>query len=405
MAAQRTSAFRPTVLAGLVLLLAVMVLPMALIVGVAALAGGIHQPPPAVGEVEGIPPRVLQAYQAAGAWVAGRDNHDEPGVALPGGGRAGVPGDAMATPQPRREPPPLGGCDGLDWTVLAAVGGVESKHGQAGGARTDPVTGEARPWIFGSALDGGPGRRGIPIGQYAGWWGLTGPSQQAVGPMQFLPATFEAHAVDFDGDGETNPHDIDDAAATAAAYICSAAGGEVRGLDHVGRLYNPGGGSAYVRRLRAERDRVQAALADSEGQAIGAPAGPVDLVNVQGIHVNAVIATQVDALLDRARRDGFELAQGSGGYRDPQRQIELRQANCGSSRYAIYEMPPSQCSPPTARPGTSMHEVGLAIDFQCNGKLIRSRSSPCFQWLDSHAATYGLSNLPSEPWHWSTDGS
>ena len=41
----------------------------------------------------------------------------------------------------------------------------------------------------------------------------------------------------------------------------------------------------------------------------------------------------------------------------------VRRANCGSSNYAIYQMPASACSPPTARPGTSMHEQGLAIDF------------------------------------------
>jgi hypothetical protein len=33
------------------------------------------------------------------------------------------------------------------------------------------------------------------------------------------------------------------------------------------------------------------------------------------------------------------------------------------------------------------------------------RGSACFDWLESHAAGYGLYNLPSEPWHWSTDGS
>ena len=93
-----------------------------------------------------------------------------------------------------------------------------------------------------------------------------------------------------------------------------------------------------------------------------------------------------------------------GGYRDPQEQIELRRAHCGTSNYAIYEMPASQCSPPTALPWTSMHEQGLAIDFTCNGGGTVSSGDECWDWLQCNAVGYGLYNLPSEPWHWSTNG-
>jgi LAS superfamily LD-carboxypeptidase LdcB len=92
------------------------------------------------------------------------------------------------------------------------------------------------------------------------------------------------------------------------------------------------------------------------------------------------------------------------GYRSPEEQIQLRIAHCGSSQYAIYEMPSGQCSPPTARPGSSNHEQGLAVDFNCGGSLIESQGNPCFVWMDSHAADYGFYNLASEPWHWSNDG-
>ena len=51
-----------------------------------------------------------------------------------------------------------------------------------------------------------------------------------------------------------------------------------------------------------------------------------------------------------------------------------------------------------------MHERGLAIDFTCGGTTIGSHSSPCYKWLSAHASQYGLYNLPSEPWHWSTNG-
>ncbi len=121
-----------------------------------------------------------------------------------------------------------------------------------------------------------------------------------------------------------------------------------------------------------------------------------------GISVHADIVDNIRQLLVDAAADGVDL--GGGGYRSPAAQIATRRNNCGTSNYAIYEMPASQCSPPTARPGRSMHEKGLAIDFTYNGSLIRSRSGPGWNWLVANAARYGLKNLPSEPWHWSTNG-
>lgn len=121
-----------------------------------------------------------------------------------------------------------------------------------------------------------------------------------------------------------------------------------------------------------------------------------------GIMVHESIVADIRQLLADAAADGVILA--GGGYRDPTRQIELRRAHCGTSNYAIYEMRSSQCSPPTARPGSSMHEQGRAIDFTYNGRIISSRSGPAWNWLSANAERYGLYNLPSEPWHWSTNG-
>lgn len=125
----------------------------------------------------------------------------------------------------------------------------------------------------------------------------------------------------------------------------------------------------------------------------GTGTGGIPLCDASGITVHCSIAENVRAMIAHAARDGVTLT--GSGYRDPAEQIRLREQHCGSSYYAIYQMPSSQCSPPTARPGSSQHEVGLAIDF----------SNYDFGWLKRNAATYGFYNLPSESWHWSTTGS
>jgi len=126
------------------------------------------------------------------------------------------------------------------------------------------------------------------------------------------------------------------------------------------------------------------------------------LTTVNGITVASSIATRVRGLLNAASADGINLS--GYGYRDFNAQIALRRQNCGTSQYAIWEMAPDACSPPTARPGYSYHERGLAIDFMANGRFINSQSNPGFVWLAANAARFGLYNLPSEPWHWDTRG-
>ena len=108
-------------------------------------------------------------------------------------------------------------------------------------------------------------------------------------------------------------------------------------------------------------------------------------------------------MLAAAGAEGITL--DGGGWRSSDEQIAIRREVCGTSDYAIWEMPSWECSPPVARPGRSMHEQGLAIDFTADGDLIRSRSHPAFRWLAGDAERFGFYNLPSEPWHWSTTGS
>lgn len=165
---------------------------------------------------------------------------------------------------------------------------------------------------------------------------------------------------------------------------------------------------AEVDRLAAELARKRAAEAASAPRAPsssgggGSTVGSGEITYVRGIGVHQSIAGNVESMLAAASAAGIDLA--GGGYRDPSGQIAVRRNNCGTSNYAIYEMPSSSCSPPTARPGRSMHEQGRAIDFTYGGRIIGSRSSAAYQWLAANAASYGFYNLPSEPWHWSTNG-
>lgn len=127
----------------------------------------------------------------------------------------------------------------------------------------------------------------------------------------------------------------------------------------------------------------------------------IKVCDVQGIQVNSQISGEVNKLLNDARSSGFEMAKGSGGFRTMATQIALRKTNgCPSDPTA----PSSSCKTPTARPGWSNHQMGLAIDFVCNGSLIKSKTGGCFEWLASNANRFGLQNFPKEAWHWSVDG-
>ena len=158
--------------------------------------------------------------------------------------------------------------------------------------------------------------------------------------------------------------------------------------------------------IQAEEQRIAEAIAarrrTNQGTVTIPDNAPVELTTVRGIVVNVVAAEPLEGFLAAMEAEGFSL--GGGGYRSSDAQIRLRRAHCGTSDYAVWEMPASQCRPPTARPGRSAHEKGLAVDFTYNGSIIRSRSTAVFQTMQRVAGDYGWINLPSEPWHWSLTG-
>lgn len=113
------------------------------------------------------------------------------------------------------------GCDGLDWSIVAAIGKIESDHGRFGGATADG-NGTTSPPIIGVALDGSPGVMAIADTD-AGLLDGDAVWDRAVGPMQFIPTTWNSFAIDADGNGRKEPQNFFDAAATTARYLCASA--------------------------------------------------------------------------------------------------------------------------------------------------------------------------------------
>ncbi|MBM7503584.1 lytic transglycosylase domain-containing protein [Agromyces aurantiacus] len=108
---------------------------------------------------------------------------------------------------------------GIDWTTIAAIGAIESGHGSHGGSALD-ANGVATPAILGPALDGD----GFAAISDTDDGALDGDTtwDRAVGPMQFIPSTWERWGIDANGDGVADPNQIDDAAHATALYLCAS---------------------------------------------------------------------------------------------------------------------------------------------------------------------------------------
>lgn len=109
------------------------------------------------------------------------------------------------------------GC-GIAWPTIAGIGRVESHHANNGDV--NPATGDLRAPIYGPTLNGTLAGNEVITDTDGG--ALDGDSRydRAVGPMQFLPSTWELYAADGNGDGKANPQNVFDAALTTATYLC-----------------------------------------------------------------------------------------------------------------------------------------------------------------------------------------
>jgi membrane-bound lytic murein transglycosylase B len=109
------------------------------------------------------------------------------------------------------------GCH-LSWTTLAGIGMVESRNGTYRGAVIAP-NGDVTPPIRGVRLDGTNGNLRIVESDDGALDGEPG-YERAMGPMQFIPETWRLYGVDANNDGVISPDNFDDAALSAAGYLC-----------------------------------------------------------------------------------------------------------------------------------------------------------------------------------------
>jgi LAS superfamily LD-carboxypeptidase LdcB len=135
------------------------------------------------------------------------------------------------------------------------------------------------------------------------------------------------------------------------------------------------------------------------------PPAPDDIVTMDGLErpvpLHRLAAEAWTALTAAARADGHAapLLMPVSGYRSIDEQAWLWEA-----ALAKYRDPDVACLW-VARPGTSAHQSGRAIDCHL-GTPIESeyasaqRDAPVHRWLVANAEAFGFYPYDLEPWHW-----
>lgn len=107
----------------------------------------------------------------------------------------------------------------------------------------------------------------------------------------------------------------------------------------------------------------------------------IEVVDVDGVAVEAKTARAFATMAEAASADGIEL-QLDSGFRTNERQAELY------DEYLHHD------GALAAKPGYSNHQSGRALDINC------WNWTAC-EWLATNAKTYGFKRtVPNEPWHW-----
>jgi hypothetical protein len=111
--------------------------------------------------------------------------------------------------------------------------------------------------------------------------------------------------------------------------------------------------------------------------------------------VNSRVSGAVLAMVNAAKSSHVTLT-ASSSFRTMAHQQALCAANslCVSGDYSR-----------VAKPGTSNHQMGLAIDFAgLPSSAGPVTGNPIWDWLSANALNFGYKNYPAEAWHWSPTG-
>lgn len=139
------------------------------------------------------------------------------------------------------------GCS-IGWNTIAAIGFVETAHGSYGGGSLN-AAGQVSGPIVGPSLNGDgfaaiPDTDGGALDGDPHW-------DHAVGPMQFIPSTWRLAGRDANGDGVADPFNIDDAALSAADYLCGHGRDLTTPRGWTDAIYAYNQSDAYIRNVQA----------------------------------------------------------------------------------------------------------------------------------------------------------
>ena len=149
----------------------------------------------------------------------------------------------------------------LGWTTLAGIGAIESGHGSHGGSVLG-ADGRVSPPIVGPALDG-DGVAAITATAESTAWHGDPVWDHAVGPLQFIPSTWLRWGADGDGDGTTDPQDLDDAALAAGRYLCAGGRDLATGAGWQAAVHSYNHSDVYVADVLTRANGYAAATAGS----------------------------------------------------------------------------------------------------------------------------------------------
>lgn len=300
-------------------------------------------------------------------------------------------------------------CEGMHWSVLAAIGRIESGH--ATGSEI-AENGDTDPWIIGPRLDGsGAGGNTVPFYDTdEGRWDRDTEYDAAVGPMQFIPTSWEIFGQDGNSDGLEDPHNVFDATLAAAAHLCGPGRVDLADPEQLrAAVFSYNRSEAYVDEVLmwAERYRGGGDVPEGPISDTGAPGpwgghsnGRIPASELCPIPWNPAQMLRCDATAGLAQlnaeyraRFGHDLPV-LDSYRSYERQVLLKESWC--ARGACHM---------AADPGTSNHGWALALDFTGG---IAAWDTAEHTWMKQNAPAFNWHNPPhmqrglgmEEPWHW-----